>query len=112
MAGGGSSQRIGDLIKEIRKGYKVFRGTYGSPGVTRALNKEGIICGRNLVARLMQENGIAARTKKKYKASTNSKHNYPVAGNLINQNFTVDWPNQVWVAILPIFQRTKGGCTL
>jgi len=46
----------------------------------------------------MRENGIAAKTKRKYKATTNSKHNYPVAENLINQNFTVGRPNQVWVA--------------
>ncbi len=46
----------------------------------------------------MRENGIAARTKRQYKATTNSKHNYPVAENLVNQDFTVERPSHVWVA--------------
>jgi len=84
-----------ELLKKIRKIYTVSRGTYGSPRITKALNKEGTTCGRNRIARLMRENGIVARSKRKYKATTNSKHNYPVAENLVNQNFTVDRPNKV-----------------
>jgi len=88
----------GELLNQIRKVYNISRRTYGSPRITKALKKEGITCGKNRLARLMQENGIAAKTKRKYKATTNSKHNYPVAENVVNQNFTVGQPNQVWVA--------------
>jgi len=60
----------------------------------------------------MRENGIAAKTKRKYKATTNSKHNYPVAENLVNQNFTANRPNQVWVADITYIPTMKAGCTL
>jgi len=64
------------LLAEIRKIHKHPRETYDSPRVTKALNKQGITCGKNRVARLMRENSIAAKTKRRYKATTNSKHNY------------------------------------
>lgn len=101
-------RRNKELLKEIRKQYKVSRGTYGSPRITRALKKKNITCGKNRVARLMRENNIAAKTKKKYKATTNSKHNYPVADNLLNQNFTSDHPNQVWVADITYIPTDEG----
>lgn len=96
------------LLKEIRKLYKVSRETYGSPRITRALNKKNITCGKNRVARLMRENNIVAKTRKKYKATTNSKHNYPVAENLLNQNFTAGSPNQVWVTDITYIPTDEG----
>jgi transposase InsO family protein len=57
-----------ELINMILEAYKVSRGTYGSPRITMALRKQGITCGRNRIVRLMQENEIAARTKRKFKA--------------------------------------------
>ena len=56
----------------------------------------------------MSENGIVAKIKRKYKATPNSKHNYPVAENLVNQNFTASRPNQVWVADIT-YVATDGG---
>lgn len=96
------------LLKEIRKVYQVSRRTYGSPRITIALQKEGISCGRNRVARLMRENGIAAKTKRKYKATTNSKHNYPVAENLVNQSFAASRPNHLWVADITYIPTGEG----
>jgi len=88
--------------------HKISRGTYGSPRITRALKKKGIVCGKNRVARLMHDNGITGKTKRKYKATTNSKHNYPVAENLINQNFNIDRPNQIWVADITYIPTDEG----
>lgn len=96
------------MLQEIRKVYKASRHTYGSPRVTRALNKQGVKCGRNRVARLMRENGIAAKTRRKYKATTNSKHSYSVADNLIKQNFTTDRPNRIWVADITYIPTDEG----
>jgi len=96
------------LLKEIRKVYRISRGTYGSPRITIALQKEGISCGRNRVARLMRENGIAAKTNRKYKATTNSRHNYPVAENLVNQNFAANRPNRLWVADITYIPTGEG----
>jgi|GEM_PF-3250075 len=58
-----------ELLKKIRKIHKISRGTYSSPRIARALKKEGITYSRNWVVRLMRENGIVARTKRKYKGS-------------------------------------------
>lgn len=101
-------KRNKELLTEIRKIYKVSRGTYGSPRITRVLKRQGITCGKNRVARLMRDNGIVAKTKRKFKATTNSKHNYPVAENLLNQNFTTDQPNKVWVADITYIPTDEG----
>jgi len=50
------------------------------------------------MARLMKENGIRAKTQCRYKATTNSKHSYPVAENLLNQEFIAYKSNQIWVS--------------
>ena len=101
-------RRNRDLLMDIRRVYKVSRGSYGSPRITKDLKKQGIICGKHRVARLMQKNGIVAKTKRKFKATTNSKHNFPVAENLVNQNFTVSRPNQVWVADITYIPTDEG----
>ncbi|WP_274428818.1 IS3 family transposase, partial [Desulfolucanica intricata] len=96
------------LLEKIRDVYKISRRTYGSPRITRALKKQGITCGKNRVARLMRDNGIVGKTKRKYKATTNSKHNFPVAENLVNQNFKADRPNKVWVADITYIPTDEG----
>ena len=97
-----------ELLNLIREAYKLSRGTYGSPRITRVLRKQGIACGTNRIARLMRENYIVAKTKRKYRATTNSKHNYPVAENLVQQNFTVSDPNQVWVTDITFIPTDEG----
>ncbi|WRO21353.1 IS3 family transposase [Metallumcola ferriviriculae] len=96
------------LLKKIREIHKDSRGTYGSPRITRVLQKQGVRCSPKRVARLMRENGIVAKTKRRFKATTNSKHNYPVAGNLLNQDFNVDRPNNVWVADITYIPTNEG----
>ncbi|WP_241423510.1 IS3 family transposase [Candidatus Contubernalis alkaliaceticus] len=59
--------------------------------------KETIHCSRGTVYRLMKENGIKSKRRAKWKATTNSKHNLPVAPNLLEQNFNTELPNTVWV---------------
>jgi len=67
-----------------------------------------VACSKNRVARLMRANGIAAKTKMKYTATINSKHNYPVAKNILNQNFTVGRTNKVWVADITYIPTDEG----
>ncbi len=55
---------------------------------------------KNSVAELMKENDIKAKTKRKFKASTNPKHDYSVAANVLNPTFTSTKPNQIFVTIL------------
>ena len=60
------------------------------------------------VERLMKKAGIHAITKKKYRATTDSKYSLPVAANSLNRNFSVDKPNQFWVADITYVSTRKG----
>ena len=93
------------LDHHIKTTYRKNKGTYGSPRITKALNKQNIACSENRVARRMRINGIKAKTKKRFKVTTNSKHNHPVAENLLGQNFKVQRPNQVWASDISVPQK-------
>jgi len=96
------------LLKEIREIHKQSRQTYGSPRITRELHNRGYRCSRARVARLMSKNMIYAKTKRKFKVTTESAHHYPVAVDLLNQDFTVDCPNKIWVSDIT-YIWTKAG---
>jgi transposase InsO family protein len=86
------------MLEEIKISYKVGRGAYGSPRITTDLRDRGYLCGVNRVARLMRINGIAAKTKRRFKATTNSRHSLPIAPNLLNKRFAAEGPDKVWVS--------------
>jgi transposase InsO family protein len=64
--------------------------TYGSPRIHQKLLREGYHLSKKRVERLMRETGIHAVAKKKYRATTDSKHTLPVAANSLNRNFSVN----------------------
>ena len=70
---------------------------YGSPRIYKALREKNIVCSENRVARLMRLNGLVAVQRRKFKTTTDSKHNWPVAPNILERNFTVREPNKIWV---------------
>lgn len=82
--------------------------TYGAPRIHAELCSNGIPCGRHRAARLMKELGIKAKTKRRFKATTNSKHNLPVAPNLLDQNFEVTAPNKVWASDITYIATEEG----
>ena len=82
----------------IRAIHAEIKGAYGSPRMLRELRLRGFTAGKERVERLMRENGIRARHKRRYKATTDSKHDLPVAANLLGRNFTPVAPNQVWTS--------------
>lgn len=96
------------LLKNIRESHERSRGTYGSIRIREDLKRHGIVCSKNRVARLMKAHGIQSVIRKKYKATTNSRHNLPVAENLLNQNFKVDKPNKVWVTDITYIPTDEG----
>jgi putative transposase len=97
-----------ELYKKILQVYLQFHQRYGSLRITRHLHNEGVCCNKKRVARLMHEHNLKAKGRRKFKATTNSKHNYPVAPNLLNQNFSVQRPNQVWVADITYIATDEG----
>ena len=74
------------LLRAIRRIYHERKGRAGSPRITWALRHEGRRVGKNRVARLMRQNALRAKAARKFKATTNSDHNLPVAPNLLNQD--------------------------
>jgi transposase InsO family protein len=96
------------LLFHIRVVHDDSRQTYGSPRVTVELKESGLACGENRVARLMRNNGISAKRQRKFRVTTNSKHNYPVAPNLLNRQFEVSRPNAVWVSDITYIWTSNG----
>jgi transposase InsO family protein len=102
------SQANTKLLEAIRKVHHDSRGTYGSPRIYQELKKQDIPCSENRVARLMREDGLYATTKRRYKATTNSKHDFPVAPNLLGRDFSPAEPNRVWAGDITYIWTTEG----
>ena len=100
------------LLVHIREAYVRGRGTYGSPRVTAELRSNGIPCGKNRVAHLMKSHGIKAKTKRRFKATTKSRHDFLVADNLLNRRFSADVANKVWVSDITFIWTREGGLYL
>ena len=96
------------ILERIKHIHKESRGSYGSPRITQELHKENLIVSRPRVARLMRKNKICAKTKRKFKVTTNSDHRLPISPNLLQQNFTVNQPNKVWVSDITYIPTRKG----
>lgn len=94
-----SRRQKGDetLIPKIKASHRRSRGTYGSPRIYDDLKEQGETIGRHRVARLMRENGVTARPLKRFRKTTDSNHDLPIAPNLLKRNFESDSLNKVWV---------------
>jgi transposase InsO family protein len=90
-------QADGELVVAIKAAHKLGRGKYGSPRIHRALRRNGTRVGKKRVARLMQQEGIVAKRRKKFCITTDSKHSDPVAPNILNREFNIAQPNTAWV---------------
>jgi transposase InsO family protein len=82
---------------EIRTAHQRNRETYGPRRLQPELAANGIRAGRDRITRLRRSMGLYCRQRRRFKVTTNSRHNLPVAPNLLNQTFEPTAPNQVWV---------------
>jgi putative transposase len=96
------------LEAKIRVLFKDNREVYGAPRIHAELKDEGESCSKNRVARIMRKAGIRAKTKRKFKATTDSRHSFPVAPNLLNQNFETDAPNRIWAGDISYIPTDEG----
>lgn len=96
------------LLFEIRRIHQENKASYGSPRITKELKARGFDVSRPRVARLMKKNGIRAVHAKKFVVTTDSKHNYPVAENKLNRNFTANRIAEVWVSDITYVKTAKG----
>ena len=96
------------LLAHVRSAFELSNGTYGSPRMTRELQDDGHLVGRRRTARLMRENGLRARQKRRFKRTTDSHHAWPVAPNIIDQNFTAERPDEKWAADISYIWTREG----
>jgi transposase InsO family protein len=82
----------------------------GSPRMTRELQDGGLAVGRRRTARLMRENGLRARQARRFRRTTDSHHAWPIAPNLLDQDFSAERPTRSGAATSPISGRAKAGC--
>jgi len=85
------------LVIEIKVASEVGRGNYGSPRVHRELRAQGRRISRKRVERLMRQEGIVARKKRRFRKTTDSNHPHPIAPNVLARNFNVELPDTAWV---------------
>jgi putative transposase len=102
-------RRQQELIEKIKAAHQENRELYGSPRVHRALLIDGQSVSRNTVAKLMRQANIRARTKRRFvPRTTDSAHQQPVAGNLLDRDFTAAGPNRKWVADITYVPTQEG----
>lgn len=99
------NRRLDAHIKVI---YNKHKGRYGSPKITDELNDNGFQVSKNRVARRMKAIGLRSIVRRKYCPTTDSKHTYPVAANLLQRDFSASAPNTVWVSDIT-YIATEGG---
>lgn len=93
-------------IKCIHANQK--KSNYGSPRMTCELWEAGFTCSTSRVARLMKEAGIVAKRHKKFKVTTNSKHQKLISPNLLQQIFETNRPNKIWVSDITYIKTGEG----
>ena len=103
-----AQKRREDLTEEVKAVHAQVKGRYGSPRIRAELVARGHECCVNFVAKLMRQAGIAAKTKRKFKQTTDSTHSMPVAENLLDRQFDPEEPNESWVADITYVPTHEG----
>ena len=98
----------GRLVTEMIRIHRAVDRCYGSPRMRDELVAGGFGCGTNRVARLMREYGIRAKQVRRYRPTTDSAHPQPVAPNLLDRQFAVAAPNQVWASDVTYIWTREG----
>jgi len=96
------------LLAHIREQRRLSLGSYGRPRMTAELKDLGLSVGERRVGRLMRANGIHAVRTKKYKRTTDSAHDFNVAPNLLDQDFSADAPNRKWAGDISYIWTGEG----
>lgn len=97
-----------ELLDIIKKIHEKSNKTYGSTRIVQEVRKKGIKANHKRIERIMQENGIKGKARRKYKAPTYSDHDMPVAENILNSNFTAEHPGQKMVSDITYIPTDKG----
>ena len=96
------------IKQQIASIYFASKQRYGSPRITFELHSLGYKVSRITVAKYMKELGLRSKLSKKFKVTTNSKHNYLMVENVLERNFIVEQPSRVWVSDITYIQTKEG----
>ena len=102
--------RVSDmaLLTHIKAIHAETRGAYGWPRIWRELRQRTVRVGKERVRRMMRDNAIRARSKRKYKATTDSNHGLPVSDNVLNRDFQPERPDLVWTGDITYIATREG----
>ena len=96
------------MIPIVLEAHRASKGSYGARRMADEITDHGTQCGRYRAKTVMRMAGVAAKQKRKFKATTDSKHNLPVAPNLLKRNFETEKPNEVWVGDITYVWTAEG----
>jgi transposase InsO family protein len=97
-----------ELAEEVAQVHRDSRGTYGSPRVHAELRARGRRVSRKRVARLMGQQHLAARKRRRFVRTTDSRHGLPVAPNVLERDFSPDKPNSTWATDITYVWTAEG----
>ena len=102
--------RVSDekLLAHVRAIHREVRGEYGWPRIHHELRRRGVKAGKERVRLLMKAHGIRARVKRRYVATTDSRHSLPVAENLVKRQFNPPQPDRIWCGDITYLQTDQG----
>ena len=97
------------LRNRVRRAFTESDNTYGAPRVQQALSQQGESTSRKRVARLMREEGLVARRRRRrFICTTDSRHGFAIAPNVVDRNFTPDGPNRLWATDITYIPTKRG----
>lgn len=102
------TERDNDLSGQVTAAHLASKRRYGSPRVHADLKAAGERVGQKRVARLMREKKLVARTRRRFRTTTDSKHSFPIAPNLLARDFTANAPDRVWVTDITFLWTAQG----
>ena len=107
-----SHRQLDDMVflAHIRAQFHLSHETYGSPRMHEELREGGLSIGRHRIARLMRDNGLKALQKRRFKRTTNSEHDSPIAANMLDQDFSAEAPNEKWGADISYIWPSSSIC--
>jgi putative transposase len=97
-----------ELAKKVLASHVASKKRYGSPRVHADIKAAGERVARKRIARIMRENKLVARARRRFRTTTDSRHTFPIAPNVLQRNFTANAPDQAWVTDIT-FLWTKQG---
>jgi putative transposase len=103
-------KRVSDLalLTHIRAEFAASKQTYGWPRMVKQLRAEGLPVGKERVRKMMKSNDIRVRARRRFNVTTDSRHDLPIARNLLNREFATETPNTAWVGDITYVWTAEG----